>query len=332
MRFFFFFFDNIATLNFNLYQFERNSVYKKLLFLGILLNPYAIFADEQKLKGLVMLGGGVRIIESHLFPQPKDYLGSRQDKPNVYYQPIPLIGLDVTYNSVTKAKDSIFLKGFSGRNLGGLKLGYAITYGNHKSEFAIISSIYERAYANPYIEGNRKEKALNKYGFNFTQTYMFSPLHNFFINYIFQHHDYKGESIPYPSLRRNKSIHEGEIGYQFMFLKIVGHYDYGEAKGEAESYRAYGGKASITIPLMNTKLILKPSVGYFKYTTQAINPIFNKIRSGVVTQYSFSMYKTHFLHPHVLIFASYKKEKRGSNIAFYKEDYQYIMSGLGYSF
>ncbi|WP_334094259.1 DUF2860 family protein, partial [Helicobacter typhlonius] len=108
--------------------------------------------------------------------------------------------------------------------------------------------------------------------------------------------------------------------------------DYGEAKGEAESYRAYGGKASITIPLMNTKLILKPSVGYFKYTTQAINPIFNKIRSGVVTQYSFSMYKTHFLHPHVLIFASYKKEKRGSNIAFYKEDYQYIMSGLGYSF
>ncbi len=178
---FFFFFDNIATLNFNLYQFERNSVYKKLLFLGILLNPYAIFADEQKLKGLVILGGGVRIIESHLFPQPKDYLGSRQDKPNVYYQPIPLIGLDVTYNSVTKAKDSIFLKGFSGRNLGGLKLGYAITYGNHKSEFAIISSIYERAYANPYIEGNRKEKALNKYGFNFTQTYMFSPHHNFLL-------------------------------------------------------------------------------------------------------------------------------------------------------
>lgn len=160
---------------------------------------------------------------------------------------------------------------------------------------------------------------------------MFSPHHNIFVNYIFQYHDYKGENIPYPSLRRNKFIHEGEIGWQLLFLKILGHYDYGRAKGEAESYRAYGGNVNITIPITQ-RLIFGTEFAYFKYATEAINPIFNEIKSGVVTQYSLSMHKTHFLHPCVLFFASYKKEKRDSNIAFYKEDYQYILSGLGYSF
>ena len=83
---------------------------------------------------------------------------------------------------------------------------------------------------------------------------------------------------------------------------------------------------------MKGTLVFKPSFGYFEYETLAINPIFNKLRTGFVAQASFTMYKLNFFHPRVLFFASYKKEKRKNNISFYNEDFQYIMSGLGYNF
>lgn len=308
-------------------------MYKKVFFLGICLT--ICFSQENTKNGFhgtIILGAGVRNINSHLFPQPKDYLSSLQAKPNNYYQPIPLIGLDVSYNGIW-GEDKIFLKGFSGRELGGLKLGYStLIKKRHKSEFALISSIYERAYANPYIEGARKERHLSKIGFGITQSYMLSPYHYLFVNYVLQHHDYKGESIPYPSLRRNKFLHQGEIGYSLYIVKILAHYDYIVADGEAESYSNIGGKIDINIPLMKGTLVFKPSFGYFEYETLAINPIFNKLRTGFVAQASFTMYKLNFFHPRVLFFASYKKEKRKNNISFYNEDFQYIMSGLGYNF
>ncbi|MCX2716746.1 DUF2860 family protein [Helicobacter sp. MIT 21-1697] len=307
-------------------------MYKKFIFLGICLN--LVFSQENKngFQGSVMLGAGVRIINSHLFPQPKHHLKSLEGKADDYYQPIPLIGLDISYNGIW-GEDKIFLKGFSGRELGGLKLGYSTLIKKRlRSEFALISSIYERAYANPYIEGAREERSLSKVGFSTTQSYLFSPYHYFFVSYVLQHHDYKGESIPYEALKRNKFLHQGEIGYSFMILKILAHYDYIVADGEAESYSNIGGKIDITIPLMKGTLVFKPSFGYFEYQSQAINPIFDKLRSGFVAQASLSMYKLNFFHPRVLFFASYKKEKRKNNISFYDEDYQYIMSGLGYRF
>lgn len=98
-----------------------------MLFLGILFNSYIALADEQKrgFKGMVMLGGGLRIVDSHLFVPLKDTLFvDRQDGTNVM-QTIPLFGGEITYNGVTH---SAFLKGFSGRNLGGLKIGGGIRH------------------------------------------------------------------------------------------------------------------------------------------------------------------------------------------------------------
>ena len=136
------------------------------------------------LSGNLNLGGGVSNVNIIISPLANsDYL-SGYHADNSDTAAIRVISIELYYgNLIVNAR--VFLKNYNGRDLSGIALGYERAYlERFSTSFSFISSLREKAYANPYFIGNREETDVSKYGFRISQLYE-SDFGKFNASYVF---------------------------------------------------------------------------------------------------------------------------------------------------
>ncbi|TQR32487.1 hypothetical protein DMB92_05165 [Campylobacter sp. MIT 99-7217] len=282
--------------------------------------------------GKVFVGGGIRHIKSNITPfADNPYLSSYDDK-HSKIAAVPIAGLELFYKELL-GHDQIFLKNFNGRDLSGLAVGYEKRYIDYKTSIELVSSLREKAYANPYDTSiKREETTANKFGFKLSQAYHFNEASNLYISYLFAKNHIEKESVSYRNLRRKGLFHQFEFGYKHSFINANINYDFNDAKGKAESFTRYGLSLGIHImPIQN--YILSPNFSFNKYNNKGTNFIFNQKQDGDILKFGLSLSKLKFLdHEKLYAFASYNIHKKDSNINFYDETFQVFLLGLGYGF
>lgn len=161
---------------------------KKTLFSFALASLFVSQASsiefQSGFSGNLSLGVGVRDVKSNISPLANsDYL-SGYNADNSDTSAIPFIGLELYYGNLID-NDRVFLKNYNGRDLSGISLGYERAYlERFSTSFSFISSLREKAYANPYFIDNREETDVSKYGFRISQLYE-SDFGKFNASYVF---------------------------------------------------------------------------------------------------------------------------------------------------
>ncbi|ARE80237.1 DUF2860 family protein [Campylobacter helveticus] len=298
---------------------------------ALMLNANEIVFEEG-FSGKISVGGGFRDVKSNLSPlADSDFLGSYNAK-NSDTSAIPLVGFELYYGGLIE-NDRVFLKNYNGRDLSGFALGYEMAYmSNFSSSLSFVSSIREKAYANPYaLNTFREETDLDKFGLKFSQVYQ-SDFGKFGANYLFAKNKYDKETIPYSSLKRDGFYHEFELNYDYSLFNAGLLYDYNDADGKAASFSRYGFKAGLNLPLQDD-FIISPTIAYSYYEADGTDPIFNKKQDGDIFELGVNVVKNKLLgYESLYAYANYNLEKRDSDINFYDETYQIFLTGLGYKF
>lgn len=281
--------------------------------------------------GNLSLGVGARDIKSNISPLANnDYL-SGYNADNSDTQAIPFLGIELYYGNLIN-NDRIFLKNYNGKDLSGIALGYEKAYLNHFStSFSLISSLREKAYANPYQIGNREETDVTKYGLKISQFYE-SDFGKFNISYLFAKNNFDKDYVNFDSLKREGYYHEFELNYNYTLINTGLSYDYNDAKGKAQSYSRYGIHIGTNFNFAKD-YILSPKLSLSKYEAKGTDPIFKQKQDGNIVKLNLKLSKNHFLgYESLYAFANYSLEKRNSDIGFYDETYHIILTGVGYKF
>lgn len=259
-----------------------------------------------------------------------DYLSSH-NADNSDSSFIPFIGVELYYGNLIN-NDRIFIKNYNGRDISGIALGYERAYlERFSTSFSVISSLREKAYANPYATGNREETDVNRYGFKISQLYE-SDFGKFTTSYLFSKNKYDKDTIAQSSLKREGYYHEFELNYSYSLLNLGLNYDYNDADGKAQSYSRYGFSIGTNLAFAND-YIFTPNLNLSKYEAVGTDPIFHKKQDGNIVKLNLKVIKNQFLGYNGLYgFANYGIEKRNSDIGFYDETYQIVLTGIGYKF
>lgn len=244
---------------------------------------------------------------------------------------IPFIGAELYYGNLID-NDRIFIKNYNGRDISGIALGYERAYlERFSTSFSVISSLREKAYANPYAIGNREETDVDRYGFKISQLYE-SDFGKFTTSYLFSKNKYDKDTIAQSSLKREGYYHEIELNYNYSLLNLGLNYDYNDADGKAQSYSRYGFSIGTNLAFAND-YIFAPNLNLSKYEAVGTDPIFHKKQDGNIVKLNLKVVKNQFLGYNGLYgFANYGIEKRNSDIGFYDETYQIVLTGIGYKF
>lgn len=308
---------------------------KKHLFSCILtsiLAQSAMAVDFQEgFSGNLSIGVGARDIKSNISTlADSDYLGG-YDADNSDSSFIPFIGVELYYGNLID-NDRVFIKNYNGRDISGIALGYEKAYlERFSTSFSVISSLREKAYANPYQTGNREETGVDRYGFKISQLYE-SDLGKFTASYLFSKNKYDKDAVEYSSLKREGYYHEFELNYNYSLLNLGLSYDYNDADGKAQSYSRYGLSMGANLAFAND-YIFTPNLSLSKYEAVGTDPIFHKKQDGNIVKLNLKVVKNQFLGYNGLYgFANYGIEKRNSDIGFYDETYQVVLTGIGYKF
>ncbi|HEF6132587.1 TPA: DUF2860 family protein [Campylobacter jejuni] len=308
---------------------------KKHLFsciLASILAQSAMAVDFQEgFSGNLSIGVGARDIKSNISTlADSDYLGG-YDADNSDSSFIPFIGVELYYGNLIY-NDRVFIKNYNGRDISGIALGYEKAYlERFSTSFSVISSLREKAYANPYQTGNREETGVDRYGFKISQLYE-SDLGKFTASYLFSKNKYDKDAVEYSSLKREGYYHEFELNYNYSLLNLGLSYDYNDADGKAQSYSRYGLSMGANLAFAND-YIFTPNLSLSKYEAVGTDPIFHKKQDGNIVKLNLKVVKNQFLGYNGLYgFANYGIEKRNSDIGFYDETYQVVLTGIGYKF
>ncbi|HED0576915.1 TPA: DUF2860 family protein [Campylobacter jejuni] len=308
---------------------------KKHLFSCILASILAqstMAVDFQEgFSGNLSIGVGARNIKSNISTlADSDYLGG-YDADNSDSSFIPFIGVELYYGNLID-NDRVFIKNYNGRDISGIALGYEKAYlERFSTSFSVISSLREKAYANPYQTGNREETDVDRYGFKISQLYE-SDLGKFTASYLFSKNKYDKDAVEYSSLKREGYYHEFELNYNYSLLNLGLSYDYNDADGKAQSYSRYGLSMGANLAFAND-YIFTPNLSLSKYEAVGTDPIFHKKQDGNIVKLNLKVVKNQFLGYNGLYgFANYGIEKRNSDIGFYDETYQVVLTGIGYKF
>ncbi|HED7347323.1 TPA: DUF2860 family protein [Campylobacter coli] len=308
---------------------------KKTLFSFALASLFVSQASsiefQSGLSGNLSLGVGVRDVKSNISPLANSDYISGYNADNSDTAAIPFIGLELYYGNLID-NDRVFLKNYNGRDLSGIALGYERAYlERFSTSFSFISSLREKAYANPYFIGNREETDVSKYGFRISQLYE-SDFGKFNASYVFAKNKLDKESIEFASVKREGNYHELELSYNYSLLNLGLNYDYNDADGKAQSYSRYGFKIGTHL-VFARNYILTPSLSLNQYKTDGTDPIFNQKQDGSITKFNLKLVKNQFLGYNSLYgFTNYGLEKRNSDIDFYDETYHILLTGVGYKF
>lgn len=308
---------------------------KKHLFsciLASILAQSAMAVDFQEgFSGNLSIGVGARDIKSNISTLTNsDYLSS-YNADNSDSSFIPFIGIELYYGNLID-NDRVFIKNYNGRDISGIALGYEKAYLEcFSTSFSVISSLREKAYANPYQIGNREETDVDRYGFKISQLYE-SDLGKFTASYLFNKNKYYKDAVEYRSLKREGYYHEFELNYNYSLLNLGLSYDYNDADGKAQSYSRYGLSMGANLAFAND-YIFTPNLSLSKYKAVGTDPIFHKKQDGNIVKLNLKVVKNQFLGYNGLYgFANYGIEKRNSDIEFYDETYQVVLTGIGYKF
>lgn len=286
---------------------------------------------ESGFSGNLSIGAGIRDVKSNISPLAnKDYLSS-YNADNSDTSAAFLLGVELNYGGVF-AEDRIFLNNHNGRDFSGLSLGYERAYLNRFSTLvSFVSSLREKAYANPYLVGNREEIDVSKFGLKLVQNYQ-SDFGKFSASYVFAKSDYEKDEVPFNSLKREGYIHEFEFAFSHPLLNASVYYDYNDADGKAASFNRYGLSLGTNISLPS-EVILSPSIGYAKADAKESDPIFSQEQNQDIYKFNLRAVKNNILgYESLYIFGNYGIEKRNSDISFYDETYQFLLFGAGYRF
>ncbi|EAH6758646.1 DUF2860 domain-containing protein [Campylobacter jejuni] len=308
---------------------------KKYLFscvLASILTQSATAVEFQEgFSGNLSIGVGARDIKSNISTLANsDYLSSR-NADNSDSSFIPFIGAELYYGNLID-NDRIFIKNYNGRDISGIALGYERAYlERFSTSFSVISSLREKAYANPYAIGNREETDVDRYGFKISQLYE-SDFGKFTTSYLFSKNKYDKDTIAQSSLKREGYYHEFELNYNYSLLNLGLNYNYNDADGKAQSYSRYGFSIGTNLAFAND-YIFTPNLNLSKYEAVGTDPIFHKKQDGNIVKLNLKVVKNQFLGYNGLYgFANYGIEKRNSDIGFYDETYQIVLTGIGYKF
>ncbi|MDX2331689.1 DUF2860 family protein [Campylobacter hepaticus] len=305
---------------------------KKYLFLCFASCILAMAIDfEDGLSGNLSLGVGMRNVKSNLSTLTNEDFLSDYNAKNSSSAFIPFLGVELYYGNFIQ-KDRIFIKNYNGRDISGVILGYEKAYlENLSTSFALVSSLRTKAYANVYQIGQREKTDLSKYGFKISQTYEndFGILN---ASYLLSKNKYDKDSIMYSSLKREGYYHEFEINYKFTLLDLGLHYDHNNAKGKAQSYSRYGINLGIYLAFAQD-YIFNPYLNLSKYKAQEDDPIFHQKQNGKIRKLNVKFIKNQFLgYDGLYSFVNYGTERKNSDISFYDEKYQFLLTGIGYKF
>ncbi|MBW1370979.1 hypothetical protein AT874_02385, partial [Campylobacter jejuni] len=255
---------------------------KKHLFsciLASILAQSAMAVDFQEgFSGNLSIGVGARDIKSNISTlADSDYLGG-YNADNSDSSFIPFIGVELYYGNLID-NDRVFIKNYNGRDISGIALGYEKAYlERFSTSFSVISSLREKAYANPYQTGNREETDVDRYGFKISQLYE-SDLGKFTASYLFSKNKYDKDAVEYSSLKREGYYHEFELNYNYSLLNLGLSYDYNDADGKAQSYSRYGLSMGANLAFAND-YIFTPNLSLSKYEAVGTDPIFYKKQDG----------------------------------------------------
>ncbi|MBM0637617.1 DUF2860 domain-containing protein [Campylobacter sp. VicNov18] len=305
---------------------------KKCLFSYLVACSLAGALDfEEGFSGNLSMGVGIRDIKSNLSTLAnKDFLSDYNAK-NSDSAFVPFLGIEFYYSGLVD-NDRIFVKNYNGRDISGVALGYERAYWeDFITSFALVSSLREKAYADPYKKGYREETDVSKYGFKISQFYE-SDLGKVSASYLFSRNRYDKDNIRYSSLKREGVYHEFEVSYQYSLVNLGLNYDYNNAEGKAQSYSRYSVDIGLNLVLAQN-YILNPNFNFSKYEAQENDPIFRQKQNGHIMKMNLKVIKNQFLgYSGLYGFAHYGIEKRNSDIGFYDESYQIALTGVGYKF
>lgn len=308
----------------------------KKTLLSLCFIPLFLSAADfnQGFSGNISLGFGIRDIKSNLSPlADRDYINSINENPHSSTDASMLLGFELYYGGLID-NDRLFLKNYNGRDISGISLGYERAYlEKFTSSFAFISSLREKAYANPYfVKQNREETDVSKFGIKLRTSYEIDALQNVNLSYLFAKNKIDKELIPYNSLKREGYFHQIELKYNYSFFNAGINYDYNDADGKAQSFSRYGVSAGINHPFMQD-YILSPEIAFNKIEAKKTNVLYNKKASGNEIKFNLKVVKNNFLdNKNLYSYATYILKKENNDINFYDETYQVFLAGIGYRF
>ncbi|NDJ27417.1 hypothetical protein DMB95_08230 [Campylobacter sp. MIT 12-8780] len=297
----------------------------------IFLASAFLYANENFSANL-SIGTGIRSIQSRLSTwADQSFLASYSDK-HKDTKAAFFVNAELAYKNFL-SDDKVYLKSFSGRDLSGISLGYELSYLNdYKTSFEFLSSLREKAYANPYLLSYRDEINVQRLGFKLSQNYKFNEQSNASLSYIFANNDFKNDAVSLKSLKRSGNFHQFEFAYNYSLLSVNLHYDYNDAEGRATAFQRYGFNLQAKIPLSQS-YIFTPSFGYSYLKALKHNVIFNETQKAHNIKANFNLVKLGILsYKKAYAFANYGFELRDNNINFYDEQFQFLLLGLGYRF
>lgn len=287
-------------------------------------------ANDSGFSGNLSLGGGFKKGESNLDPSLDENRLKSLNGKNDSTQGIPFLGIELAYKGLL-ADDEVYLKSYNGRDISGLSVGYGLNYGNNKSDVALIASLRQEAYANPYQIGDREVVDRNQYGVKLEHTYSFSDKLDVFGRYVYAQDNYDKESLV-QSLKREGNIHEFEVGVKYYGVSVGVYYDTKNADGSAESYDGYGVKLDGNVPVLE-KTFVNFGLAYGKRDYDSKNIVFDKTRESDIWKAKLGISQHDiFGWKGVYAFATYLYSDVSDEVGFFDERYHIGLAGLGYRF